>query len=205
MVVHLQHTSFARAAVMRAIWLHGVAFLAVPRLPVRLCSERCVGGRLAGREGRVALAGGRSTRRAGVLEDGDGIAGCRKPVEDESNKRSGFTCEQPFSNLSHHGTISSCVDIPVHFPSFGQKPMLTSTHAAQVNRPYTNARGKYPSAPQQHRSTLLAQLLRRRLNGGDDEGDISTPVRFPYPVRLILCSLGRPCLLLPPSVAEIVE
>lgn len=67
------------------------------------------------------------------------------------------------------GRVDIVTNLPAELPS-GLKARLTCTHTAHVDRPYTNARGKYAIEPQQQRSTRLAQLFRRRLKGGD-EGD----------------------------------
>ena len=46
-----------------------------------------------------------------------------------------------------------------------RRPMLPSTHAAQVVRLYTNARGKYVATVQHARSHLRAHVFSRRREG----------------------------------------
>ena len=66
-----------------------------------------------------------------------------------------------------------CEDVPIQELCVGKNPMPASTHTAQVVKPYMNPSGRYVTTLQQYRSHFLAQVFRRRFNGGgegDDDG-----------------------------------
>jgi hypothetical protein len=85
-VIHLEDTSIAGAAVVGAVWLDRVAFLAIAWFARRLCGERCRVRGFMGRERCVATSSRRVRRRARILEDSDGITRDGERVEDEAGQ-----------------------------------------------------------------------------------------------------------------------
>lgn len=83
-VVHLEDAAAARGAVVRAVRLPSLAFLAEARLAVGLDGEGrgVVGAGLSGREEAVAVVVGRG---AGVGEDGGGVGPVEEDVEYEAH------------------------------------------------------------------------------------------------------------------------
>lgn len=72
MVVHLEHAPTTRGAVVRAVWLAGLAFFAEPYLAVAFDGEGR-GGWVVTRGCREEAVAGAVCRRPGVGEDGGGV------------------------------------------------------------------------------------------------------------------------------------
>lgn len=93
-------------------------------------------------------------RRARVCEYSDCVASAEEEVECQSDERTRYPCVVIVSLVVPSRKSSS----PIHTLLVGrQTPMLNSTYAAQLARPYTKASGKKDAAAQQHRSQRRAQ------------------------------------------------
>lgn len=82
MVVHLQDAAAASGAVVRAVRLLGLTFLAEAAGAGRLDRQRSVCARLGGGEGTVARIGAESG--TGIGEDGGGIGPVEEYVEEDT-------------------------------------------------------------------------------------------------------------------------
>lgn len=98
-VVHLEHAAMTSRAVVGAIGLAGLAFLAEPELAIRLDSKGGGVGRGNGGQGRIAHA---VCGTAGIGEDGRGVAPVKHGVKEETAEGGADSCR--------HATRQSVID-----------------------------------------------------------------------------------------------
>jgi hypothetical protein len=136
-MVHFQHTSLASTTVMCPIRLFRLTFLAKAHVTRRLYGQRIVCCRLRCRERRVTRGGSERGPRVGKN------CGCVRPVK-KNIQDDPKQCEEIalafIVSISSFLQICSLCTIPGHDAC--PMPMFTSTHTAQLVKPYTNRRGK---------------------------------------------------------------